>query len=180
VAQSVAPESRIVYVDNDPLVLAHAGPCEQQPRGSCDYLDATSGTRRAPGDAAGLLDFSQPVALMLMGSGPFTDDEPPIVSRLQAGLPSGSYFALYDGASTNDAFNLPAGLQRQRRGALSPAQPGAVSGGTRGAWTWSSRASYRWSVAPDPDTEQAEIYSYCGVGASVARGAGVGAGTQPV
>jgi hypothetical protein len=44
---------------------------------------------------------------MLMGiMGHFTDDEAyPIVSRLQAGLPSGSYFALYDGASTNEAFN---------------------------------------------------------------------------
>src|SRR2546430_17220871 len=49
----------------------------------------------------------QPVALMLMGiMGHFTDDEAyPIVSRLQAGLPSGSHFALYDGADTNEAFN---------------------------------------------------------------------------
>ena len=46
-------------------------------------------------------------ALMLMGiMGHFTDDEAyPIVGRLQAGLPSGSYFALYDGASTNEPFN---------------------------------------------------------------------------
>ena len=109
VAQSVAPESRIVYVDNDPLVLAHARALlTSSPEGSCDYLDAD--IRNPEGileTAAGLLDFSQPVALMLMGiMGHFTDDEAyPIVSRLQAGLPSGSYFALYDGANTNEAFN---------------------------------------------------------------------------
>jgi hypothetical protein len=109
VAQSVAPESRIVYVDNDPLVLTHARALlTSSPEGSCDYLDAD--IRNPEGileTAAGLLDFSQPIALMLMGiMGHFTDDEAyPIVSRLQAGLPPGSYFALYDGASTNEAFN---------------------------------------------------------------------------
>ena len=109
VAQSVAPESRIVYVDNDPLVLAHARALlTSSPEGSCDYLDAD--IRNPEGileAAAGLLDFSQPVALMLMGiMGHFTDDEAyPIVSRLQAGLPSGSYFALYDGANTNEALD---------------------------------------------------------------------------
>jgi hypothetical protein len=136
VAQSVAPESKIVYVDNDPLVLAHAR------------------------------DFTQPVALMLMGiMGHFTDDEAyPIVSRLQAGLPSGSYFALYDGASTNEAFNQaqqgyndsgavpyhlrsPEQFERYFEG-LDLVEPGVVP-------------LVQWR--PDPDTEQAEIYSYCGV-----------------
>jgi hypothetical protein len=117
--------------------------------------------------AAGLLDFTQPVALMLMGiMGHFTDDEAyPIVSRLQAGLPSGSYFALYDGASTNEAFNQaqqgyndsgavpyhlrsPEQFRRYFEG-LDLVEPGVVP-------------LVQWR--PDPDTEQAEIYSYCGVG----------------
>ncbi|HYY18895.1 MAG TPA: SAM-dependent methyltransferase, partial [Streptosporangiaceae bacterium] len=111
--------------------------------------------------------FTQPVALMLMGiMGHFTDDEAyPIVSRLQAGLPSGSYFALYDGASTNEAFNQaqqgyndsgavpyylrsPEGFRRYFEG-LDLVEPGVVP-------------LVQWR--PDADTEQAEIYSYCGVG----------------
>jgi len=109
VAQRVAPQARIVYVDNDPLVLAHARALlTSSPEGACDYLAADIRNPAAIMEAAsGLLDFSRPVALMLMGiMGHFTDDEAyPIVSQLVAGLPSGSYFALYDGASTNGAFN---------------------------------------------------------------------------
>ena len=109
VAQRVAPESKIIYVDNDPLVLAHARALlTSQPEGACEYLDADIRNPDAILDAAAsLLDFKQPMALMLMGiMGHFTDDEAyPIVDRLQAGLPSGSYFALYDGADTNEAFN---------------------------------------------------------------------------
>src|SRR4029078_2716612 len=85
VAQRLAPESRIVYVDNDPLVLAHARALlTSSPEGACDYLDADIRNPDALLESvAGLLDFSQPVALMLMGiMGHFTDDEAyPIVSR---------------------------------------------------------------------------------------------------
>ena len=168
VAQSVAPESKIVYVDNDPLVLAHARALlTSSPEGSCDYLDADIRNPEAILEtAATLLDFTQPVALMLMGiMGHFTDDEAyPIVSRLQAGLPSGSYFALYDGADTNEAFNQaqqgyndsgavpyylrsPEQFRRYFEG-LDLVEPGVVP-------------LVQWR--PDPDTEQAEIYSYCGV-----------------
>src|SRR5438045_1045077 len=150
VAQSVAPESRIVYVDNDPLVLAHARALlSSSPEGSCDYLDAD--IRNPDGileTAAGLLDFTQPVALMLMGiMGHFTDDEAyPIVSRLQAGLPPGSYFALYDGASTNEALNqaqqgykdsgaVPYHLRRPERQTCSneSVRAGRLDRGDRGA-----------------------------------------------
>jgi hypothetical protein len=120
--------------------------------------------------AAGLLDFTQPVALMLMGiMGHFTDDEAyPIVSRLQAGLPPGSYFALYDGASTNEAFNqaqqgyndsgaVPYNLRspeqfRRYFEGLDLVEPGVVP-------------LVQWRPDTEAvDTEQAEIYSYCGVG----------------
>ena len=169
VAQRVAPESKIVYVDNDPLVLAHARALlTSSPEGACEYLDADIRNPAAILDAArGLLDFSQPVALMLMGiMGHFTDDEAyPIVSQLLAGLPSGSYFALYDGADTNEAFNQaqqgyndsgavpyylrsPEQFKRYFEG-LKLVPPGIVP-------------LVQWR--PDPDTEQAEIYSYCGVG----------------
>ncbi len=69
VAQRAAPACRIVYVDNDPLVLTHARALlTSTPEGATDYVDADL---REPGKivegAARTLDFTQPVALMLMG-----------------------------------------------------------------------------------------------------------------
>src|SRR5262249_27383071 len=64
VAQGIAPESRVVYVDNDPMVLVHARALlTSKPEGLTDYLDADV---RDPGTilyaAAKTLDFSKPVA----------------------------------------------------------------------------------------------------------------------
>ena len=101
VAQAIAPDSRIVYSDHDPLVPAHArallvGTTE----GATDYIDADL---REPDvildQAARILDFEQPVALMLMGIvGHIPDDEEAysLVRKLVAALPSGSYLVLYD------------------------------------------------------------------------------------
>jgi O-methyltransferase involved in polyketide biosynthesis len=169
VAQRVAPQSRIVYVDNDPLVLAHARALlASSPEGACEYLDADIRDPAAILDAAAaFLDFTQPVALMLMGiMGHFTDDEAyPIVSRLQAGLPSGSYFALYDGASTNEAFN-----QAQQGYNDSGAVPYHLRGPEQFTRYFEGLELVAPGVVPvphwrpDPDAEPTEIYSYCGVG----------------
>ena len=102
VAQRAVPESRIVYVDNDPLVLAHARALlTSTPVGSTDYVDADMRDPDAILErAAASLDFDQPVALMLIGVlGHIADDDEArsIVQRLIAGLPSGSYLALFDG-----------------------------------------------------------------------------------
>ena len=111
IAQRAAPESRIVYVDNDPLVLAHARALlTSTPEGATDYIDADM---RDPGAvltrAAASLDFDQPVALLLMGvMGHIPDDDEAqsIVQGLRAGLSSGSYLAVYDGiAEVVEAFN---------------------------------------------------------------------------
>jgi len=99
VAQRVAPASRIVYVDNDPLVLAHARALlTSSPEGECDYID---GDLRVPdkilAEAARTLDFGQPVALMLLGvlhHIPDTDEAYEIVRRLAAALAPGSYMAI--------------------------------------------------------------------------------------
>jgi hypothetical protein len=99
VAQRVAPESRIVYVDNDPLVLVHARALlTSTPEGVTDYLDADM---RAPdailAQAAQTLDFSQPIALTMLGVVIFiSDDEDPygIVRRYVDAVPSGSYLVL--------------------------------------------------------------------------------------
>jgi len=101
-AQRAAPASRIVYVDNDPLVLAHARALlTSTPEGATDYVDADMHDPAAIlARAAATLDLSQPVALMLIGVlGHIEDDDEArsIVRDLMAGLPSGSFLALYDG-----------------------------------------------------------------------------------
>jgi hypothetical protein len=104
VAQSVAPQSRVVYVDNDPIVLAHARALlVGHPAGTTDYLDADlRETEKILDHARGLLDFSQPVAVMLVAVlhliGP--EDHPySIVSELMDAVPSGSYLLLSHVAS---------------------------------------------------------------------------------
>nr|WP_237518372.1 SAM-dependent methyltransferase [Streptomyces sp. SID4982] len=99
VAQSVAPETRVVYVDNDPLVLTHARALlTSTPEGRTDYLDEDLRNIDAIFEhAAKTLDFSEPVALMLLGVVIFIgDDEDPyaLVRRLVDRLPAGSYLVL--------------------------------------------------------------------------------------
>jgi hypothetical protein len=112
VAQRVAPKSRVVYVDNDPVVLAHARALLTSTQGVTAYVDADLHDPDAILDAtARTLDFSQPVALMLLGIlGHIGDDDEArsIVKRLLDGLASGSYLALCDGTNTSQA-----GIQAQ-------------------------------------------------------------------
>ena len=99
VAQRVAPESRIVYADNDPMVLAHARALlASTPEGACDYAE---GDLRDPDDilakAARTLDFTKPVALMLLGilhHLPDADEPYLIVKRLVSALAPGSFLAI--------------------------------------------------------------------------------------
>jgi O-methyltransferase involved in polyketide biosynthesis len=104
VAQRVAPESRIVYVDNDPIVLAHARALlTSTPQGATAYIDADlRDPDRILREAGQTLDFSQPTALMLLGIlGHVGDLEEArsIVKRLLDALPSGSYLVLNDGTA---------------------------------------------------------------------------------
>ncbi len=107
VAQSVAPQARIVYVDYDPVVLAHARALMiSAPAGVVAYLDADlRDTGRVVAGAAGTLDFSLPVAVVLTGVlENFTDDEAyPIVATLMDAVPPGSYLAISHTPSDVDA-----------------------------------------------------------------------------
>ncbi len=90
VAQRVAPDSRIVYVDNDPLVLVHARALlTSSPQGACDYIEADlHEPDKILEGAARTLDFAKPVAVMLLGIVLFvTDDDEAqaIVGRLHNG-----------------------------------------------------------------------------------------------
>jgi O-methyltransferase involved in polyketide biosynthesis len=107
VAQRVAPACRVVYVDNDPLVLTHARALlASTPQGVTAYIDADlRDPDKIVQGAAHTLDFNQPVALMLMGIlghvGDY-DEARSIVRRLLDALPSGSYLALDDGTDVVD------------------------------------------------------------------------------
>ncbi|GAA5194086.1 SAM-dependent methyltransferase [Rugosimonospora acidiphila] len=99
VAQAAAPAARVVYVDNDPIVLTHARALlTSMPGGSTDYLDADlRDPERILAMAGNILDFEQPVAVMLLGVLHLVrDSEDPwgIVERVMAAVPSGSYLAI--------------------------------------------------------------------------------------
>src|SRR6201996_362021 len=104
VAQAAAPDARIVYVDNDPMVLAHARALlASTPEGRCAYIDADiRDPDKILADAAGVLDFTQPVALVLMAVLQFVPDEDQpheLVARLTAALAPGSYLVISHPAS---------------------------------------------------------------------------------
>jgi hypothetical protein len=109
IAQQIAPESRIVYVDNDPMVLVHA-------RALLTSISAEGHTSYVPADyhdpdtilaeAAKSLDFSQPIAVMFMGVlgyEPDLDVVHSIVTRMIDSAASGSYLVLWDGTNTSQS-----------------------------------------------------------------------------
>ncbi|MFI5971956.1 SAM-dependent methyltransferase [Streptomyces sp. NPDC051452] len=99
IAQRIAPESRVVYVDNDPIVLVHARSLlTSSPEGVTDYLDADVRDPDAIVRGAGAtLDLDRPVAVMLLGIlnfVPDTGEARRVVRRLMAAVPSGSHLVL--------------------------------------------------------------------------------------
>lgn len=109
VAQSVAPESRVVYVDNDPLVLVHARAlmAETGAGGRTVHVDSDyHDPERILGEARKVLDFSEPVAVMFMGVMGYEADlnvVSSIVNQVMEATPSGSYLVLWDGTNTTPA-----------------------------------------------------------------------------
>ncbi|MEV4496339.1 SAM-dependent methyltransferase [Micromonospora arborensis] len=108
VAQRVNPQSRVVYVDNDPMVLAHARALlVGSPEGLTRYVHAD--LREPPAvlrQAGDHLDLGQPVAVLLFGVlGHVGDDDEAvgIIRTLLDAVPSGSYLALSDGTDTSEA-----------------------------------------------------------------------------
>ena len=104
VAQKIAPETRVVYVDNDPIVLLHARTLlAGSPQGATAYIDADfRDTGKILAEAAGVLDFSQPVAVMMLGllhCIPDEDDPAALVARVTGAVPAGSYLVISHPAS---------------------------------------------------------------------------------
>jgi S-adenosyl methyltransferase len=149
VAQAITPESKIVYVDSDPLVISHARALLTPSReGTCEYVEADL---RDPEtilkEAARTLDFTQPAALILaavLHFIPFSDDPAGVVTALTAPLAPGSFvvishltadFAPDQVASGVAAYNalVPAGITARTHrevtalfGALALVPPGVV------------------------------------------------------
>jgi hypothetical protein len=127
VAQRVDPDARVVYVDNDPMVLAHARALLTggTPRTTA-YLDADL---RNPDNilasAANLLDFRKPIGVLLLGVLQLiTDDDNPrgIVARLMQQVPSGSWLALFHPASDILADQMAELLHQLNRNTATPQQ----------------------------------------------------------
>ncbi|TMR17911.1 SAM-dependent methyltransferase [Nonomuraea turkmeniaca] len=174
VAQRADPTCRIVYVDNDPLVLAHARALlAGTPEGATDYVDADlrGDPMKIITAAAKTLDLTQPVALMLMGiAGYVTDEEGAhaIVRRLMDALPPGSYLAMWDGVNVvtgealdraqeehNEGPGVPYNLRTREEftaffDGLDLVEPGVVS-------------LTLWRPDPDPLADLAEVDALCGV-----------------
>ena len=124
VAQSVAPAARVVYVDNDPIVLAHARALLTSTSGQTAYIDADlRDTAAIITQAARSLDFSQPVAVMLIAVLhliPDEDDPWAIVAELMRAAASGSYLVISHPASDIEARSAAQAAQRYNDRVASP------------------------------------------------------------
>jgi S-adenosyl methyltransferase len=173
VAQAIAPESRIVYTDNDPMVLAHARALlTSTADGATDYLDADArDTETILAAAANTLDFKAPIAVMLLGILNFIGDDDEargIVGRLMAAVPSGSYLAVAHPTTEikpeesaaaarqwNETATPPitlrskADLLRYFEG-LDLLEPGVVT-------------CTKWRPDPDDPTADTDVYQFCGL-----------------
>ncbi|MFD4601745.1 SAM-dependent methyltransferase [Streptomyces sp. NPDC058464] len=149
VAQGLAPETRIVYVDNDPMVLAHARTLLYSSKeGATAYVDANvTDPERILEVAAKTLDFGRPTALILsniLGHVADYDQARSIVATLMDALPSGSYLSINDGSrgidpvfeQAQDAYNNSGAVPYNLRGideitaffdGLELVEPGVVS-----------------------------------------------------
>jgi S-adenosyl methyltransferase len=123
IAHRVAPEARVVYVDNDPMVLTHARALlTSSPPSTTDYIEADLND---PGSilkiARQKLDFARPVAIMLMGilghiGNPAEDDDRharSVVETLKSELPSGGYLAICESLDTDPAQNAALDVYNQ-------------------------------------------------------------------
>jgi len=120
VAQSVAPGCRVVYADYDPVVLLHAQALlTSSAQGALDYIDADlRDPQTILAQAAQTLDFSRPVAVMLIAIMHLIgdrDDPGGIIRQLMAAVPAGSYLALSQVASDIEAERMAEAAKRYNR-----------------------------------------------------------------
>jgi hypothetical protein len=169
VAQRVAPTARIVYIDNDPMVLAHARALlVGTPEGATAYVDADArNTDKILADAARILDFTQPVAVMLLGIlGHIDDDETAraIVEALMAAVPPGSYLTVNDGTQSKErdeaerVYDDTGGVPYHAR------TPEQISGFFAGLDILEPGVVSTPLWRPDPGDAPVPVAEHCGVG----------------
>ena len=171
VAQAIAPDARVVYVDNDPLVLVHARALlTSSADGRTDYIDAdVRDIEKILAAADGTLDFTRPIALMMLGilgNLPDADGPAAIVDRFVSAVPSGSYLVINDSTGTAEVVAEAvrtagdAGVDYHLRTpeqiagffqGLEMVEPGVVS-------------TPLWRPEPDPAGPPAALNVFCGVG----------------
>jgi O-methyltransferase involved in polyketide biosynthesis len=173
VAQAIAPESRIVYADNDPMVLAHARALlTSTPQGATAYLDADArDTATILPAAAQTLDFTKPIAVMLLGVLNFIGDDDEaqgVVDRLVAAVPPGSYLAIAHptteirpeesaaaAAQWNETATPPITLRSKAQmlrwfEGVDLLEPGIVT-------------CTKWRPEPGDPTAGTDVYQFCGL-----------------
>ncbi|MGH3240733.1 MAG: SAM-dependent methyltransferase [Spirillospora sp.] len=173
VAQRIAPDATIVYVDNDPLVLAHARALlTSTPEGGTAYIHADAqDPAKILHEAAEHLDFGKPVGLILSGiMGHVVDDEEArsIVRRFVDALAPGSHLSLNDGTNVLSRANVEAHEQYNQSGAApykqrSPEQLARFFEGLDLVEPGLVMVS-RWRVEPGRFGEAPEVDGYGAVG----------------
>ncbi|WP_433466912.1 SAM-dependent methyltransferase [Spirillospora sp. CA-128828] len=174
VAQRVAPDARIVYVDNDPLVLAHARALLTGTReGATECVDADV---RDPGrilaEAARTLDFSRPVGLMLLnilGHVPGYDEARSVVSHLLDALPGGSHLVVADGTDVFTGERFRSAIHMWNQASDTPyhlRKPEQIAGYFKGLDLLEPGVVpvSRWRAEPGPSGEPGEVDEFCAVG----------------
>jgi O-methyltransferase involved in polyketide biosynthesis len=173
VAQQIAPDSKIVYVDNDPLVLVHARALlTSDPKGACGYVDCdVRDPDRILGEAAGILDFTRPVALILFGiMGNVIDDDQAaaIVRRLVDALAPGSFVAVNDGSGQVDRRGREEAIRIAVEQGSAPyvdRAPEQIAGFLEGLELLEPGvvSTSRWRPAASPLGAPAEVDATCGL-----------------
>ncbi|GAA3919074.1 SAM-dependent methyltransferase [Actinoplanes auranticolor] len=171
VAQATAPDARVVYVDNDPLVLVHARALlSSTPEGATEYVEADLNDPEAILAAARrTLDFSRPVAVTLLGILHFLRDDDAaldVVARLVGALPAGSYLAIAHGCddiNRQAAENIQAYWNKHGTPKIKYRSAAEITGFFAGLELLAPGvvSCSRWRPGPgDPDID---VNQYCGV-----------------
>jgi len=173
VVQAITPEARVVYTDNDPIVLVHARALlTSRPGGQTGYVDAdVRDPAKILREAAGTLDFRRPLALLLVAILQYvTDEDDPwgIVQRLVAEVPSGSYLVISHPCVETGAPRAAAGMEILNRLLPDRVTPRSVAEVTRffdGLEPVAPGVVLTTAWRPDPgDAERVgEATMYCGV-----------------
>jgi hypothetical protein len=125
IVQSIAPESRVAYVDNDPIVMAHARALlRSTPEGRTSYIEADlrkPDTILGHPDVLAVIDFARPVAVVIVGTLMFindTEDPVGLVKRFTSVVPRGSYLAISHVTADFDPEGMAASARAYNTGPI--------------------------------------------------------------